>query len=57
MTKAQQQMERRRLVAKWCINVEINSVVYTFRILDADKFGGFRRLSRMPQGTAKPHGS
>ena len=37
--------------------VEINSVVYTFRILDADKFGGFRRLSRMPQGTAKPHGS
>ena len=39
------------------ITVEINSVVYTFRILDADKFGGFRRLSRMPQGTAKPHGS
>ena len=39
------------------LGVEINSVVYTFRILDADKFGGFRRLSRMPQGTAKPHGS
>ena len=29
-------------------SMEINSVVYTFRILDADKIGGFRRLSRMP---------
>ena len=37
--------------------VEINRVVYTFRILDADKFGGFRRLLRMPQDTEKTYDS
>ena len=37
--------------------VEINRVVYTFRISDVDQISGFCSLSRMPSDTAKPYGS